>query len=101
MDRVVNVPGRSPAPAVGSNRGNAPEFVRRCVRPGCSVEAAASMRYGYARRTVWIDNLDDSSDPHCFDLCARHADRLSVPVGWVREDRRRPFEPPYQAPIAV
>jgi hypothetical protein len=37
---------------------------------------------------VWIDDLVAERDPHSYDLCPRHAARLSVPNGWRLEDRR-------------
>jgi len=37
---------------------------------------------------VWLDELAAERDPHCYDLCLRHAERLSVPNGWRLEDRR-------------
>lgn len=37
---------------------------------------------------VWLDDLTASRDPHDYDLCERHTDRLSVPNGWRLEDRR-------------
>ena len=36
----------------------------------------------------------DILEPASYDLCAQHADRFTVPVGWTREDRRRPAPPP-------
>jgi len=47
-----------------------------------------TLTYQYATATVWIDDLTDSADPHAYDLCDRHAGRLSVPNGWRLEDRR-------------
>ena len=37
---------------------------------------------------MWIDDLSIDRDPHSYDLCARHAARLSVPHGWRLDDRR-------------
>jgi hypothetical protein len=37
---------------------------------------------------VWIDELTAERDPHGYDMCARHAERLSVPLGWRLADRR-------------
>jgi hypothetical protein len=37
---------------------------------------------------VWLDDLSGERDPHSYDLCQRHAARLSVPNGWRLEDRR-------------
>jgi hypothetical protein len=38
---------------------------------------------------VWLEDLTAERDPHDYDLCDRHAARLSVPNGWHLEDRRR------------
>jgi hypothetical protein len=37
---------------------------------------------------VWLDHLSDERDPHDYDLCQRHAGRLTVPRGWQLRDRR-------------
>lgn len=47
-----------------------------------------TLSYQYARSIVWLDQLSDERDPHSYDLCQRHAARLSVPNGWRLEDRR-------------
>ena len=44
--------------------------------------------YDYSRSHVWLDELLAERDPHAYDLCARHAARLSVPHGWRLDDRR-------------
>ncbi len=61
---------------------------RLCNRPACGTAAAASLTFQYANRRVWLDDLYDDPDPSMIDLCALHADRVSVPVGWSGEDRR-------------
>lgn len=61
---------------------------RLCSRPGCADTATATLSYAYPKRAVWIDHLTPERDPANHDLCARHADRLSVPRGWRLEDRR-------------
>jgi hypothetical protein len=40
---------------------------------------------------VWLDELLAERDPHAYDLCNRHASRLSVPHGWRLDDRRLPI----------
>lgn len=68
-------------------------MARQCSRTGCSRTATATMTYGYAARAAWIDDLDPEHSPSGYDLCAEHADRLSVPQGWRREDRRVVAQP--------
>ena len=61
---------------------------RQCSRTGCASGAVATLAYQYGEAIVWIDELADERDPHCYDLCERHAARLSVPNGWRLDDRR-------------
>lgn len=63
-------------------------MARRCARPDCHDTATTTLAYDYGTSTVWIAHLSDESHPMTHDLCARHADRLSVPVGWQLRDRR-------------
>lgn len=68
--------------------GTVSAMARQCSRTGCAAAAAATLTYQYGRALVWIDELTAERDPHAYDLCARHAARLSVPNGWRLEDRR-------------
>ncbi len=61
---------------------------RQCSRTGCSETAACTLTYDYGQSHVWIDQLAPERDPHEYDMCARHAERLSVPTGWQLDDRR-------------
>lgn len=47
------------------------------------------MTYDYASKWAWLDDLAADPDPNQYDLCPAHADRLGVPQGWERTDRRR------------
>jgi hypothetical protein len=62
---------------------------RQCSRPDCSERAGVTLSYEYSRSQVWLDDLHPERDPHSYDLCRRHAARLSVPQGWRVADRRR------------
>jgi Protein of unknown function (DUF3499) len=62
---------------------------RQCSRTGCAESAVATLTYQYARSVAWLDELSDVRDPHGYDLCERHAERLQVPHGWRLEERRR------------
>jgi hypothetical protein len=44
--------------------------------------------YDYGNRSAWVDALSSEPHPMRHDLCARHADSLSVPRGWYLDDRR-------------
>jgi hypothetical protein len=61
---------------------------RQCSRTGCAQPASSTLSYQYGRAIVWLDDLTSSRDPHQYDLCERHTERLSVPNGWRLEDRR-------------
>ena len=86
---------------------------RQCSRPACAEPATATLTYHYDRGSVWLDPLAAERDPHGYDLCARHADRMVVPLGWRFEDRRvlaivgaaplsaSPLPAPYGAPVAA
>lgn len=62
--------------------------VRQCSRTDCSESATATLTYRYGQSQVWIDELSAERDPHAYDLCNRHADRLTAPQGWMLLDRR-------------
>lgn len=59
------------------------------------------MTYDYAARMAWLDDLVDDPDPNDYDLCPSHADRLGVPHGWIRTDRRATAVRPLFERIAV
>lgn len=86
MQTAVTLGGRRPVPAPRP---------RLCARPGCDGEASATMTYDYRARQAWIDGLDAERSPAGYDLCAGHADRLGVPSGWSRTDRRAPTDSPF------
>ncbi|MGF1664611.1 MAG: DUF3499 domain-containing protein [Kineosporiaceae bacterium] len=56
--------------------------VRRCSRTGCGSAAVATLTYVYADSTVVLGPLATYAEPHCYDLCADHATRLTAPRGW-------------------
>lgn len=62
--------------------------VRRCSRTGCINPAVATLTFAYADSTAVVGPLATSSEPHSYDLCERHALRLTAPRGWdvVRHD---------------
>ncbi|MBH0053593.1 MULTISPECIES: DUF3499 family protein [unclassified Salinibacterium] len=55
---------------------------RPCSKVACNSEAVATLTYVYADSMAVLGPLSYSAEPHTYDLCARHADRLSVPQGW-------------------
>jgi len=55
---------------------------RLCSKVACSEEATSTLTYVYADSMAVLGPLSRSSEPHSYDLCARHAERLSAPRGW-------------------
>ena len=55
---------------------------RRCSRPGCGQPAVATLTYAYAQSTAYIGPLKGNDDPHSWDLCAEHAEKITTPMGW-------------------
>ncbi len=86
---VIEPSGAWPAPDISTQMHRPVLADRQCSRTGCSDTAAVTLSYDYATQQVWIDALHPEREPHRYDLCGRHADRLSVPQGWHLDDRRR------------
>nr|WP_293772171.1 DUF3499 domain-containing protein [Sporichthya sp.] len=55
---------------------------RRCSRNACTRSATATLTYVYADSTAVLGPLATYAEPHCYDLCAEHAERLTAPRGW-------------------
>jgi hypothetical protein len=55
---------------------------RTCSRSACSRPAVATLTYVYADQTAVLGPLATYSEPHCYDLCDKHAERTSAPRGW-------------------
>ncbi|SKB08402.1 DUF3499 domain-containing protein [Aeromicrobium choanae] len=55
---------------------------RRCSRAGCPNSAVATLTYVYADSVAVLGPLATYAEPHAYDLCSRHAERLSAPQGW-------------------
>lgn len=56
--------------------------VRKCSRTGCPNAAVATLTYAYADSTAVVGPLASYEEPHSYDLCERHALRLTAPLGW-------------------
>ncbi|MRJ76655.1 DUF3499 family protein [Aeromicrobium sp. SMF47] len=56
--------------------------VRRCTRSACSQTAVATLTYVYADQTAVLGPLATYAEPHTYDLCAEHSQRMSAPQGW-------------------
>jgi hypothetical protein len=55
---------------------------RCCSRPACRQIAVYTLTYVYRDSTAVLGPLAAYVEPHCYDLCARHAERLTAPRGW-------------------
>lgn len=59
-----------------------PMIIRECSRPSCRGEAVTTLTYDYRDSLVVVGPLSPTPEPHSYDLCAVHTDRLSAPQGW-------------------
>ena len=55
---------------------------RLCSKVACGEDAVATLTYDYADAMAVLGPLSYRTEPHSYDLCARHAERLSAPEGW-------------------
>lgn len=56
--------------------------LRRCSRAACGQAAVTTLTYVYADQTAVLGPLATFAEPHAYDLCEAHAERLSAPRGW-------------------
>ncbi len=56
--------------------------VRRCSRTACGRPAVATLTYVYSDSTAVLGPLATYAEPHCYDLCEVHSERLTAPRGW-------------------
>jgi hypothetical protein len=57
-------------------------MVRLCSKVACSNEAVSTLTWVYVDSMAVLGPLSGRPEPHSYDLCPRHAERLSVPQGW-------------------
>ena len=55
---------------------------RCCSRTACKRSPVYTLTYMYKESTAVLGPLAVYVDPHSWDLCEMHADRLVVPRGW-------------------
>ena len=55
---------------------------RRCSRTACGRNAVGTLTYVYADQTAVLGPLATYAEPHAYDLCDLHSERLSAPRGW-------------------
>jgi hypothetical protein len=56
--------------------------LRRCSRTACGRPAVSTLTYVYADQTAVLGPLATYAEPHAYDLCEAHSERLSAPRGW-------------------
>ncbi|MBV9832343.1 MAG: DUF3499 domain-containing protein [Marmoricola sp.] len=57
-------------------------LLRRCSRTACGRPATTTLTYVYADMTAVVGPLATYAEPHAYDLCDAHSERLSAPRGW-------------------
>ena len=72
-----NEPTRSSRPS----RPSRPSM-RRCAKMGCSEPAVLTLTYIYSDSTVVLVPLATFAEPHNYDLCNAHGEKLTPPRGW-------------------
>ncbi|MBC7463762.1 MAG: DUF3499 domain-containing protein [Actinobacteria bacterium] len=62
---------------------------RSCSRGGCRRKAITTLTYVYADSVAVVGPLATFAEPHAYDLCEVHGERLTVPNGWtvIRQER--------------
>ena len=55
---------------------------RRCSKTACGRAAVATLTYVYSDQTAVLGPLATYAEPHAYDLCEAHSERLSAPRGW-------------------
>jgi Protein of unknown function (DUF3499) len=55
---------------------------RLCSKVACTREAVSTLTYVYADSMAVLGPLSSRQEPHSYDLCAIHSERLSAPKGW-------------------
>jgi Protein of unknown function (DUF3499) len=55
---------------------------RRCSRTACDRVATWTLTFVYADQTAVLGPMSLYAEPHAYDLCAQHGERLSAPRGW-------------------
>lgn len=78
--------GTAPARFLGtvsSDRYGGDTMVERlCSKVACRREAVSTLTYVYADSMAVLGPLSTRPEPHTYDLCVQHSERLSAPRGW-------------------
>lgn len=62
---------------------------RTCSRGGCRRKAVTTLTYVYSDSVAVVGPLATYAEPHAYDLCEMHGDKMTVPNGWtvIRQER--------------
>ena len=71
---------------------------RQCTRVTCHEPAVSTLTYVYADSMAVLGPLSLKAEPHSYDLCTTHAERLSAPQGWSVMRIADPVDPPDPQP---
>ena len=55
---------------------------RTCSRASCKLPAVKTLTYIYADSTAVLGPLAMYAEPHSYDLCQAHSEKLTLPKGW-------------------
>ena len=55
---------------------------RTCSRASCKLPAVKTLTYVYADSTAVLGPLAMYAEPHSYDLCQSHSEKLTLPNGW-------------------
>lgn len=55
---------------------------RTCSRASCKLPAIKTLTYVYAQSTAVLGPLAMYAEPHSYDLCQVHCEKLTLPKGW-------------------
>ena len=80
--RPTNTPASTASSVQPAEASIVAPMRRQCCRPACAEPAVATVTYHYGTQAAWVDPLSAERDPHSYDMCARHAERLRPPQGW-------------------
>jgi hypothetical protein len=78
----ARVPARRTPAASPASYGGTTMSGRPCSKVACNHDATSTLTYVYADSMAVLGPLSYSAEPHSYDLCERHAERLSAPQGW-------------------
>jgi hypothetical protein len=81
LPRLVDPRGSAGIRRTGGTVG-AVSPARRCSRTACGRPAVTTLTYVYADQTAVVGPLATYAEPHSYDLCELHGERLSAPRGW-------------------